>query len=102
MQDEAMRPCPPRAIVCSFAGGIGRMKAFDQRDPLKVLQVLAADPKFSVFDATERKSIARSLTVLKQRGLIDYPEPQPGFPWSKARVTEAGLALLNQRTEREG
>ena len=77
-------------IACSFSGGIGNMRAGDQKDPTKVLRVLAADPKFSVWDATERASIGHSLTWLRERGLIEYPEPQPAFPWCKVRITEAG------------
>lgn len=70
------------------------MKRKDQRDRLKVLAVLKESPRFSVWDASDNKTIANTMTALKDDGLIDYPEPQPGFPWSEARVTEAGLKLL--------
>lgn len=67
----------------------------DQGDPIKVLRVLQQSPLFSVWDASDNKRIASTMTDLITDGLIDYPEPQPGYPWSKARVTEAGVALLD-------
>lgn len=51
-------------------------------------------PRFSVFDATERPQIARSLESLKHRGLIEYPKPQPGYPWMRVHLTDAGLAIV--------
>ena len=86
-----------KAFFCSFAGAIGDMKPRDQRDPMKVLSVLDKEPSFSVFDATERKAIANSLDYLKQEGLIEYPLPQPGYPWSKVRVTKSGKKALEER-----
>ena len=86
-----------RIFVCSFSGAIGDMKRKDQRDRLKVLAVLKESPRFSVWDASDNQGIANTMTDLKTDGLIDYPEPQPGFPWSKARVTEAGMKLLEQK-----
>ena len=86
----------PRIIVCSFSGAIGDMKRKDQRDRLKVLAVLKKSPRFSVWDASDNKGIANTMTDLMTDGLIDYPDPQPGFPWSQARVTEAGMKLLEK------
>lgn len=86
-----------RAIfVCSFSGAIGDMKRKDQRDRLKVLAVLKESPRFSVWDASDNMNIANTMTDLMKDGLIDYPDPQPGFPWSKARITEAGMKLLEK------
>lgn len=84
----------PRIFVCSFSGALGDMKRKDQGDHIKVLRVLQQSPRFSVWDAGANKRIANTMTGLARDGLIDYPDPQPGYPWSKARVTEAGIALL--------
>ena len=83
-------------FVCSFSGALGDMKRKDQHDRLKVLAVLKASPRFSVWDASDNKIIANTMTDLMTDGLIDYPDPQPGYPWSEARVTEAGMKLLEQ------
>lgn len=88
-----------RVIVCSFSGAISDMKKKDQRDEMKVLAVLSRSPRFSCFDASENQGIANSITNLKKRGLIEYPKPQPEFPWCKVKITDAGNALLKQRTE---
>jgi hypothetical protein len=89
-----VRKTRPAIFICSFSGALGDMKRKDQRDPLKVLAVLRKSPRFSVWDATENGTIACTMDDLKNDGLIDFPKPQPGYPWSKARVTEAGIALL--------
>lgn len=85
-----------KAFICSFTGAIGDMKPSDQRDAMKVLAVLEKSPSFSVFDATERPAISSSLDYLKQQALIEYPAPQPEFPWSKAKLTELGLQKLKE------
>jgi hypothetical protein len=89
-----VRKTRPAIFVCSFSGALGDMTRKDQSDPLKVLAVLKQSPRFSVWDATDNKRIANTMTDLMTDGLIDYPEPQPGFPWSQARVTAAGISLL--------
>lgn len=86
-----------KVFICSFTGAIGDMKPRDQRDPMKVLAVLEKNPSFSVFDATERPAIASSLDYLKQQGLIEYPLPQPAFPWNEVVVTESGKKALEER-----
>lgn len=83
-------------FVCSFSGALGDMKRKDQRDRLKVLAVLKTSPLFSVWDASDNQNIANTMTDLNTNGMIDYPDPQPGYPWSEARVTEAGMKLLEQ------
>lgn len=85
-----------RTFVCSFTGAIGDMKPKDQRSAVKVLAVLVKSPRFSVFDATERPEIARTLDDLKARDLIEYPDPQPEFPWNVVNVTDKGKALLKE------
>lgn len=89
------RKTRPAIFVCSFSGELGDMKRKDQRDRVKVLAVLKDSPRFSVWDASDNMAIANTMTDLMTDGLIDYPDPQPGFPWSKARVTESGIALLD-------
>lgn len=81
-------------IVCSFSGAIGDMKKGDRRDPVAVLAVLSKSPTFSVFDATEDARIARSLTWLLDHGYIEYPKPQPGFPWSRVSLTDKAHKLI--------
>lgn len=83
-------------IVCSFSGAIGDMKKKDRRDPVAVLAVLSTNPSFSVFDATEDARIARSLTWLLDHGYIEYPKPQPTFPWSRVKLTAKAWDLIKR------
>lgn len=85
-QAKATSPSHP------FSGAIGDMARKDQRDPMKVLAVLHRSPRFSVFDATESLGIANSLVRLARDGYIEYPQPQPGYPWSLCQLTAKGLA----------
>lgn len=82
------------AIPCSFSSGIDDMKRSEQKDPMKVLRVLAARPRFSAFEATDNMGIARSLQRLKDEGYITYPEPQPGYPWIRTELTDKARAAL--------
>jgi hypothetical protein len=89
-------------IIDYFSGGIGEMRAKDQRDQNKVLRVLDADPEFTVFDATEREGIANTMDRLHDDGLIAYPEPRPGYPWMRVEITPAGLAILDAAIKTKG
>lgn len=83
-----------RAHLDSFSGGLGDLKSSDHSDDYAVLRTLRQHPRFSVFDATRTAAIAKTMDRLKDRGLIAYEEPGPGYPWSVAIVTEAGHNFL--------
>lgn len=83
-----------RVHICSFSSAIGDMKPKDQRSYAKVLSVLKQNPRFSCFEASERPGIANTMTNLKIQGLIEYPDPQPGYPWNKVKITDKGEAYL--------
>ena len=83
-------------FVCSFSGAIGEMKRKDQGDPEKVLAVLEKSSRVSCFDLSENQTIARTVTRLKRDGLIEYPQPQPGYPWNNIVLTEAGKLKLKE------
>ncbi|MCR4300231.1 MAG: hypothetical protein NUV51_01335 [Sulfuricaulis sp.] len=61
-----------RIIVCSFSGAIGDMSRKDRRDRLKVLAVLKESPRFSVWDASDNKGIANTMTDLMTDGPSAY------------------------------
>lgn len=86
-------------IIDYFSGGIGEMRDKDQKDRIKVLSVLAADPEFTVFDATEREGIANTMDRMHDDGLIAYPEPRPAYPWMRVEITPAGRAILDDAAQ---
>lgn len=82
-------------LIDNFSSAIGEMKRKDQRNPLKVLRVLLAHPKFSVFEATDNRTIAKTLDGLQDQGLIEHIDRETmGYPWTKVRVTDKGHAAL--------
>lgn len=94
-------------IVCSFSGGLEDMKRKDQGDVAKVLRVLKASGRFSVFEATANETIARMMTRLSHKGCsivrdgvrTDYgklieTDNTMGFPWAGVKLTPAGEQLL--------
>lgn len=77
-------------FVDSFSGGLADLPARSRRDAVDVLRCLHKYPTFSVFDASEHQSLARTLDALKLSGLIEYEEPGPAYPWVTARLTDSG------------
>lgn len=75
-------------IVCSFSGALGSLPAKDRTNVAAILDVLRHNPRFSVFDATEHKALARTLDRMHKRGLIEYRRDRVGYPWIEAVVKE--------------
>lgn len=79
--------------ICSFASSIADLPRSAQRDPRLVLASLKADPVFSSFDASANPSIAKTMTYLFARGLVEDDKTRE-YPWTRVRVTEAGENFL--------
>ena len=73
-------------IICSFESSLSDIPASKRKDEKYVLEVLRKNPRFTVFEATEHHALARTLEILKHKGLITYPEPCPPFPWMLVEV----------------
>jgi hypothetical protein len=80
--------------ICCFSSGIDEMKKKDQEDPVKVLAVLKCQPRFSAFEASANRGIARSITFLFERNLVENVGDL-GYPWVKVRITELGQSVLS-------
>lgn len=74
--------------LCSFSSGLDSMKRRDQKYPERVLRVLREVKCFSVFEATENATIAKTMTYLVSSGLIEV-EPL-GYPWANVKLTAKG------------
>ena len=99
-------------IVCSFSSGLDDMKRKDQGDVVKVLRVLEANKRYSVFEATANMTIARMMTRLHHKGctrvLPDGSKKDYGlliknvggsFPWTNVELTDGGKRLLEDNPE---
>lgn len=84
-----------KVFLCSFSGSLAELPKKYRSNLKAVLTLLKKDGRFSIWDATEHPSLARSLTRLKEIGLIEYAQPQPEFPWQQATVTKAGEDYLS-------
>ena len=77
-----------KAIICSFESGLDDIPPKQRNNDDYVLEVLRKNPCFTCFSASEHQTLALTLDRLKQTGRIEYPNPQPGYPWNKVRVIE--------------
>lgn len=103
------------AIICSFSAGLDDLKTHERTDPVAVLRVLHLAGRFSVFEATANDAIARTMTRLCHKGCsivrdgvrTDYgrlieTDNSCGYPWTKVKLTEAGLRLLADGDKGDG
>lgn len=85
-----------RVFVDRFTVGLEDLKRWQQRDKFAVARVLAKEGRFSIFEATENQTIARTMEALDRCGWFVF-EPQ-GFPWTKVTLTDAGRLALGIET----
>lgn len=85
-------------IVCSFSSGLDDLTRREQGDVNKVLKVLKATGRYSVFEAMANETIARMMSRLHHKGYRGYGkliEKTGGeYPWTTVRLTEGGERLL--------
>lgn len=84
--------------VCSFSGGLAELSKRDQRSGHAVLEFLKIAPKFSTFDAASSKELAKTITSLREEGLLKIENL--AFPWHRAKITAAGRRLLLEERPR--
>lgn len=72
---------------------LDELKGKGQGDTIKVLKVLHKTKKYSVWDATENPTIARTLDRICNSKLIET-DISCGFPWTECRLTPAGLKMI--------
>lgn len=102
------------SIICSLSSGLDDMKKVDQRDPIKVLRVLAACKRYSIFEATDNQSIARTISRMHNKAYVqimpDDTRKNYGilikttggqYPWTEIELTEGGVQLLADNPQEE-
>ena len=83
--------------LCSFSAGLDEMKRKDQANPVKVLRVLSKSGRYSVFEATDNQTIARTMGMLLSKGFIKATGGQ--YPWAEIALTDGGKRLLEDNPE---
>lgn len=81
--------------ACNFSGAIDELPRRKQGQLSEVLKVLHKNGRFSEFEASANSTIAGTMTALVQMKLITIDNSM-GYPWSKATLTEAGVARMGQ------
>lgn len=77
-----------------FTSGLDEMKRKDQGNVAKVLEVLKAHGRFSVFEATHNQTIAKAMDRICSQGLVSVDKARSAYPWTYVTLTEAGEKVL--------
>lgn len=83
-----------------FSVGLDDLTRKEQGDIVKVMRVLERVKCFSVFEATENDTIARTMTKIMHGGYMK--NVGGGFPWTKVELTEKGRAAIDKAMKEEG
>ena len=75
-----------------FSAGLDELTRRQQADPREVLRCLDRIKRFSIFEATDNQTIAKTMDLLEERKLI-VTTPR-GYPWSDVELTEAGRRMI--------
>lgn len=76
-------------FVDRFSAGLDDLTHKEQQSPIVVAAALAKLGRFSVFEATENQTIARTMTCLADCGWFKF-DNSIGFPWTKVTLTDKG------------
>jgi hypothetical protein len=77
-----------------FTSGLDEMKRKDQGDVAKVLAVLKAHGRFSVFEATHNQTIAKTMDHICSKGLVVVDKERSAYPWTYVTLADAGESML--------
>lgn len=83
----------PSVILCKFST-LDDLRPRDRKDTLKVLRVVGKAGRFSVFEATEYRTLAETIESLFQKKLIQRTGGE--FPWIEVELTETGFETLRE------
>ena len=89
-----------RVHICVTSVGLEDLTRRQQRDKAQVLRVLHRHGRFSVFEATANQVIAKTMDAICANGLVET-DNSVGYPWTKVKLTPAGLALLDGTPRRD-
>lgn len=79
-----------------FSAGLDDLSRREQADIAAVLRVLNRTRRFSSFEASENRVIARTMDALIERGYVRTR--CLSYPWVAVELTAAGQALIKEST----
>lgn len=78
--------------VCHLSGGLDDLSRKQQADPAFVLRILKRLGRYSYFEASNNRVIAKTMDLLLERKLLDSASEL--YPWSTCTVTPRGERFL--------
>lgn len=81
-----------------FSAGLDDLTRRQQGSDEAVLRVLDRTGRFSIFEATDNDTIARTMTRLQRAKFIET-DNSCGYPWTKVKLTPAGRARIEHKGE---
>ena len=88
-----MKHRQPFLHICSFSALKDLPKKHHGSDR-HILAAINNAGRFSCFEVTETQKLARTVTRLVREGKIETTDL--GYPWTGAKLTEAGRAALSE------
>lgn len=85
----------PRVIVCQFTS-LDDLPKKSYKDPAAVLQAISKAGRFSVFEVTSSKVLAKTMDTLGAWGF--YKTVGGEYPWCEIEITDAGREFLQAKT----
>jgi len=79
--------------ICSFSSSVGELSKKDKRNPIKILQALANNPRISTWEMDDDKKypLWKILEKMELDGLI--VSVGCAYPWHKFEITEKGKTI---------
>lgn len=78
--------------VCRFSRGLNDLSRKQQSDPVTLLRALKRLGRYSCFEASDNRVIAKTMDLLHERKLLD--SSCGAYPWSTCTVTPLGEQFL--------
>jgi len=83
---------PALVHVCRFSAGLDDLSRKEQADPATVLRTLKRLGRYSCFEASDNRVIAKTMDSLQERKLL--VSSCGAYPWSTCTVTPLGDQFL--------
>jgi hypothetical protein len=82
--------------ICFSGIGLEELPKKQQKDMYEVARRIAKEGRFSVFDATATRALARTMDRIGREGWFTN-HPLGGFPWVGVTLTDKGREALEKK-----
>ena len=89
----------PVVFIDRFSAGLDELTRKEQASVVEVLRVLKRTGRFSVFEATDNDTIARTMDFIVKQKLVEINPNEDAYPWSRVTLTARGEEAIEQAAE---